>query len=71
MNFDQHYGKYYISHISTVGDWFNDLSDQFKIDCNPEDLSWCKEAKKCYRKLKRKGKQVDKLMIKECKVLIK
>ena len=69
-NIDQFYGKRSIETISDIGEWFNDLTDQFKLDCNPEDLSWCKDAKRCYSKLKRKGKQVDKIIKKESKVLI-
>ena len=38
--------------ITNTTDYFNELVDQFALDCNPDDLKESPEAKCCWKKLK-------------------
>ena len=44
--------------VSNTTDYFNDLMDQFALDCNAEDIKEIPEAKKCLRKLKSLGRSI-------------
>ena len=38
--------------VSNTTDYFNELIDQFYLDCNMEDIKNIPEAKQCWKKLK-------------------
>lgn len=44
--------------ITNTTDYFNELLDQFSLDCSPEDLKEAPEAKKCFKQLKSLKRQL-------------
>lgn len=44
--------------ITNTTDYFNELLDQFSLDCSPEDLKENPEAKRCFRQLKNLKRQI-------------
>ena len=44
--------------ITNTTDYFNELLDQFSLDCSPEDLKVDPEAKKCFKQLKSLKRQL-------------
>ena len=44
--------------IELPTDYFNELLDQFSLDCSPEDLKENPEAKKCFKQLKSLKRQL-------------
>jgi hypothetical protein len=38
--------------VTNTTDYFNELLDQFTLDCNSEDIKEDPEARKCFKKLK-------------------
>lgn len=55
---DALYVKINRNQVSNTTDYFNELMDQFSIDCGPEDIKEIPEAKKCLRQLKSLGRRV-------------
>lgn len=49
-------------------EYLRDLEDSFKLDCNEEDVRKDKDAKKCYKVLKKYRKNTDKYYKFLCKV---
>lgn len=39
--------------ITNTTDYFKELVNQFYLDCNPEDIKTCVEARRCWRQMKR------------------
>ena len=70
-NYDFKYGLYQRTTISSIDSWVNDLTAQLLLDCSEEDLTTDPEAKRCYKYVQRKLKQVNRLRKKECEVLVK
>lgn len=68
---DFNLGLYQRTTINSIDSWVNDLTAQLLLDCNEEDLKTDPDAKRCYKYILRKTKQVSKLRKKECEVLIK
>jgi hypothetical protein len=52
------YTKLNRNQITNTTDYFNELLDQFFIDCGPEDLKDVPEAKECWKQLKRFKRQI-------------
>lgn len=44
--------------ITNTTDYFNELLDQFSLDCSPEDLKEDTEARKCFKQLKSLKRQL-------------
>ena len=44
--------------ITNTTDYFNELLDQFSLDCSPEDLKEDPEAKRCLKQLKSLKRQI-------------
>jgi hypothetical protein len=44
--------------ITNTTDYFNELLDQFSLDCSPEDLKEDPEAKRCFKQLKNLKRQI-------------
>lgn len=44
--------------ITNTTDYFNELLDQFSLDCSPEDIKGDPEAKKCFKQLKSLKRQL-------------
>lgn len=44
--------------ITNTTDYFNELLDQFSLDCSPEDLKEDPEAKRCFKQLKSLKRQI-------------
>lgn len=44
--------------ITNTTDYFNELLDQFSLDCSPEDLKEDTEARKCLKQLKSLKRQL-------------
>lgn len=44
--------------ITNTTDYFNELLDQFSLDCSPEDIKGDLEAKKCFKQLKSLKRQL-------------
>lgn len=55
---DTTYIKINREQITNTTDYFNELLDQFSLDCSPEDLKEDPEARKCFKQLKRLGRQI-------------
>lgn len=68
---DFNLGLYQRTTISSIDSWVNELNAQLMLDCSEEDLKTDPAAKRCYKYVQRKLKQVDKLRKKECEVLVK
>ena len=64
------YGCYQRTTIKNTYAWINDLNDQFLLDCNKDDIKNDSEARRCYKYLNRKIKQIEKIRKKECEVLV-
>jgi hypothetical protein len=46
------YVKINRNQLTSTTDYFNELFDQFTLDCNPEDLKEFPEAMRCWKELK-------------------
>ena len=55
---DTNYIKRNREQITNTTDYFNELLDQFILDCSPEDLKEDPEAKKCFKQLKSLKRQI-------------
>lgn len=55
---DTTYIKLNREQITNTTDYFNELLDQFTLDCSPEDLKSDPEAKKCFKQLKNLRRQI-------------
>ena len=44
--------------ITNTTDYFNELLDQFSLDCSPEDLKEDPEAKRCFKQLRSLKRQI-------------
>ena len=55
---DTNYIKRNREQITNTTDYFNELLDQFALDCSPEDLTEDPEAKKCFKQLKSLERQI-------------
>ena len=55
---DTAYIKINREQITNTTDYFNELLDQFSLDCSPEDLKEDPEARKCFKQLKSLGRQI-------------
>lgn len=66
---DYRYGIYQRSTFKDIARWGDDLLSQLYLDCDKIDIKTNSEAKKTYRIIMKKIRQIKRLTKKECEVI--